>query len=347
VIAEIDPMPVKSHFLVVQLRQLGDVLLTTPIARILKEAYPEAIVCFWTEKACQSVLKGNPYIDRMIVTRRTNNLLHTFRLVRQLRQSRFDVLLDFMSNPRSAVSSFLSGTPMRISYRKKGRGMLYTHQVDANATPYAVDYKKSLLQPLGINSEWRLPEIFLTDEEKTFGRILRDKLLPPGRLRLITIDPSHRRYTRRWPVKHYAGLSHLVAEKMQALPVVLWGPGEEEVAQEVVDASSHTAVMAPATSVREMAALIKAADLHVGNCSAPRHIAVAVGTPSFTILGSTSSGWTFPANTHTDCSLGLHCQPCNRNECPINVQCLTDLLPEDVFEQLSVWTHTNLGWTVV
>ncbi len=343
-ITDIGPMSVNTNFLLIQLRQLGDVLLTTPIARIIKETHPGAAVCFWTEAACQSVLQENPYIDRMVVSERTSNLQHTFSLVRQLRQSRFDVLIDFMSNPRSAIFSFLSGAPMRISYRKGGRGLLYTHQVDPGNVPYAVDYKKALLQPLGIKNEWHLPEIFLTQKEHVFGRDLRQKLLPPEKLRLITIDPSHRRYTRRWPAEHYARFSKLMAEQMRALPLVLWGPGEEETARKIVAASGNRAMMAPETSVREMAALIKAADLHVGNCSAPRHIAVAVGTPSFTILGSTSSGWTFPAEIHTDCSLGIHCQPCNRNECSIKVKCLTDLLPQDAFEQLARWTHASLGW---
>jgi len=337
-------MIIKQKFLIIQLRQLGDVLLTTPIARILKETVPQSHVSFWTETTCRSVLEQNPYIDRIVVSRRNGSWMDAFRLSRELRLSRFDVLIDFMANPRSAVMAFLSRTPVRISYRKKGRGLLYTHQIEPGECRYAVDYKKFLLGPLGIENSWRQPEMYLTREEEDFGRRLRQDVLPRGISRLVTIDPSHRRYTRRWPVGHFGALSAMIARKLKVLPLVLWGPGEKETALGVVEASGNKAQLAPETSVREMAAVIQAADLHVGNCSAPRHIAAAVGTPSFTILGSTSSGWTFPSQNHTDFSLGIDCQPCNRNECPIEVKCLTDLLPEVVFSRLSVWVDSQPGW---
>ena len=85
-------------------------------------------------------------------------------------------------------------------------------------------------------------------------------------------------------------------------------------------------------SLREMAACIAEADLHIGNCSAPRHIAVAVGTPTLTVLGSPTPAWTVPSPEPADIALNLPCQHCNRNHCP-DPRCLTGMLPGPVADK--------------
>ncbi|MDF1554276.1 MAG: glycosyltransferase family 9 protein [Deferrisomatales bacterium] len=332
-----------TNLLVIQLRQIGDVVLTTPIPHILKAAWPGCRVTFLTERPSDQLLGGNPYIDEVLVSNRKGTWRDTLQLAAELRERRFDYVLDFMANPRSAILSFLSGARARVSCQGGVRGVFYTLRVKPK-DGYASEYKSSVLVSIGIESEWNRPEIFLTVAEKLGALALRDHLLKPGANRLVTVDPSHRRATRRWPARHYGELCAALYGRLGALPVVLWGPGEEALAEEVVGASEGTALKAPLTALREMAALIGAADLHVGNCSAPRHIAVAVGTPSFTVLGATSSGWTHPATEHADLALGLSCQPCNSNTCERGFACLEDLAAERVFGELSAWANSCLGW---
>lgn len=332
-----------ERFLVIQLRQIGDVVLTTPIPHILKEARPGCRVSFLTEKPSDQLLAGNPHIDEVILNDRKGTWRDTLRLARELRRRRFDVVLDFMANPRSAVLAFLSGAPMRVSYPAKGRGVLYTHRVKPR-DGYAVDYKKELLLALGIESARNRPEIWLTEEEQARAGELRRELLGAGPARLVTVDPTHRRSTRRWPAAHYGLLCNLMSASLDARAVVLWGPGEEEVADAVVAASGGTARKAPPTRLRDMAALIAAADLHVGNCSAPRHIAVAVNTPTFTVLGSTSAGWTHSAPEHVHFAKGLPCQPCNASDCGRDLACLRDLTPPEVLAEMQAWARGALGW---
>ena len=332
-----------ASFLLIQLRQIGDVVLTTPIARILKESAPGCRVAFLTERPSDELLRGNPFIDEILVSPRHATWRETLELAWDLRRRRFDVVLDFMGNPRSALLTFLSGSPVRISRPARARGMVYTHRIQP-AGAYGVEMKKQLLAPLGVQSPWNRPEIRLSPEETEWARRMKTERFAPGNRRMVTLDPTHRRATRRWPAEHYGILAAMMAGRLRAAPVVLWGPGEEDVADAVMRASGGKAVKAPPTRLREMAALIAAADLHVGNCSAPRHIAVAVGTPSFTILGSTSGGWTHPAPEHHHVALGLECQPCHSNRCPRDVECLRGLPPEVVVEELAGWAKDVLGW---
>lgn len=332
-----------GNLLVIQLRQIGDVVLTTPIPHLLKEGLPGCRVSFLTEAPSHKLLEGNPHIDRVFLNDRRGGIGKSLALARRLRQERFDAVLDFMANPRSALLAFLCGAPIRISYPVRGRGLLYTHRVRPD-DGYASDYKKCLLRPLGIRGEWNRPEIFLNEGEKREGLALRASVLEGEAARLVTVDPSHRRALRQWPAEHYGALCGRLEESLGARAVVLWGPGEEAVADAVVEASRGRARKAPATNLRQMAALIAAADLHLGNCSAPRHVAVAVGTPSFTILGSTSAGWTYPGREHTHTALELECQPCNSRECARDIACLRDLWPEEVLGRLRAWVVGALGW---
>jgi ADP-heptose:LPS heptosyltransferase len=335
-----------ERILIIQLRQIGDVVLTTAIPRILKEARPGCRVTFLTEAPSHQLLAGNPYIDEILLNDRRAGWRGTLRLGRGLRRERFAAVLDFMGNPRSALLARLSGSPFRISYEARGRGLLYTHRVrQPEGIEYAVEIKKRLLGPLGIHSPTDQPEIYLEASEKEEGRALRRSFLTGGAAaRLVTVDPSHRRETRRWPAPYFGELCRGLQRELGVQPVVLWGPGEEAVARQVEAASEGAAVVAPATSLRQMAALLAAADLHVGNCSAPRHMAVAVGTPTFTILGSTDAGWTHPAAEHTQTALELSCQPCNRNRCERGLACLTGYPPERALQALREWASGCLGW---
>jgi ADP-heptose:LPS heptosyltransferase len=334
---------VGERFLVIQLRQIGDVVLTTPIPHILKAERPGCRVVFLTEAPSHLLLEGNPHIDRVVVGDRKGGWREMLRVARELRREGFDAVLDFMGNPRSAVLAFLSGARVRISYPVQGRGILYTHRVRPSG--WAVEHKKALLRPLGIQSAWDRPEIFLSSAEKQWAQARRQEWLGGRFRRLVTVDPSHRRPLRRWPAPHYGALCRMMQEHLLAVPLVLRGPGEEAVADEVVAASGGRAVKSPPTTLREMAALVSAADLHVGNCSAPRHVAVGVGVPSFTIMGATNAGWTHPAQEHTHLALGLECQPCNFKTCPKDLACLTGLTPDRVFQELESWTRSTLGWS--
>ena len=86
-----------QRFLIIQLRQVGDVVLTTPLAAILKEQVPDAHVSFLTEAPSDQLLHHNPHIDQALLNNRRGGWRGTFKVIRQLRAQRFHVLLDGMA----------------------------------------------------------------------------------------------------------------------------------------------------------------------------------------------------------------------------------------------------------
>jgi heptosyltransferase-2/heptosyltransferase-3 len=120
--------------------------------------------------------------------------------------------------------------------------------------------------------------------------------------------------------------------------LILFGPGERDMAAEVLDhCPVPEACVLPedVIGLRQMAAVQSLAALHVGNCSSPRHFAVAVGTRTLTIQGATGGGWNFPSADHLSIREDLPCRPCNQNTCARkDFACLENLDPRRVSDRV-------------
>jgi heptosyltransferase-2/heptosyltransferase-3 len=325
---------VPEKILLCQLRQIGDVILMTPLLELLKKRYPESAVHVLTEKKCLPVLENNPYLDRVwpIDKKELSSLRKEVAYYRRVAAEGFDLVIDLQQTPRCRWVVFFSKAPVRLTRTPPWyTRWLYTDWTEPEKG-YASAIKAAILNPLGVAWRGERPLLVLSPEERAAAKTYLASLgLLPGQT-LVTVDPTHRRETRRWPAPHYARLLEMAAARRPGLRFqLLFGPGEESVVAEIASLSGNAGHLLPAgrlLSLREMAACIEASSLLLGNCSAPRHMAVAVGTPTLTIQGATSSGWVFPSPEHGCVASGIACRPCNRNACDKGVPCLVGLTPE-------------------
>jgi heptosyltransferase-2/heptosyltransferase-3 len=345
----LDPASVR-RILVCQFQQLGDVLLATPSLELLARAYPRAEIHMLTEKKCLPLLQGNPHLHAVwpLDKKKLPSLFHEAVFYRRLGARRFDLLVNFQHLPRSRLVAALSGARVRLAPATSWYNRwLYTCCVRQKSA-YAAAFKAQILTPLGIVWQGERPRIYLTEQEREEGRRLLADLGLGGvfadrpSLRLISVDATHRHRTRQWPGEHYAALMDGAAQIFPDARFFLpYGPGEEAHVLSIRAACARPEqVVIPGSllSLRRMAACMEHAVLHLGNCSAPRHMAVALGVPSLAILGATSTAWTFPSPEHTQtCArdfMDMPCQPCNRNSCPHSFRCLTRLTPDLVLPVL-------------
>lgn len=326
-----------KRILVCQLRQIGDVLLSTPAIRLLNESFPDATIDILTEKKCRPVLENNPRINHIwpIDKKALKNPLKALAWYAKVGRSGYDLIVDFQQLPRCKWVVRFSSAPVKLTFTPPWYNkMTYTDWVQMELG-YAAKCKASVLRPLGIQWDGERPELWLSDDEKQFAEdFIQDNGL--SGIPFITVDPSHRRETRRWPTRHFAGLIKLLRDQHPDIKaVIMYGPGEKDIAQRVADQSDGAAFITPdMLSLREMAAVQERASLHLGNCSAPRHFAVAVDTPSLTIQGATGTGWGFPSDEHISGTHKLPCYPCNSNKCRLGTQeCLENFTPEDALSE--------------
>ena len=293
------------------------------------------------------MLANNPHIFKVwpVDKKKLNNLFKELAYYREIASQGFDLVVDFQQLPRCRWVVGFSKAPIRLSYTPPWyTKWLYTCWHPEQPKVYSAHKKASILEVLGIKWNGEPPRLYLSNEEKAkASKILAQSGLQANN-KLITLDPTHRRITRLWPARHYARLIDLAFaqdESLRFLP--LYGPGEEEdIAKLAGLVKNKTALlMTPQMlTLREAAAVQAQALVQLGNCSAPRHLATAVGTPTFTILGSTDIYWDYPSSRHLNIALGLACQPCNKNTCGVGIICLEQLLPEMVLGQFMEFVNS-------
>lgn len=325
-----------KRILVLQQKKIGDVLLSTPAVRMLKSRFPDAEIHFFADTKCAEVLKHNPDIHRLwlLDKKEHSNWLKALLFYYRTARNSYDLVVDFQQLPRCRFIAAFSRARVRLSYPPPWYNRpWYTHWVRP-LDGYAAMTKASILRALSLEWNMERPRIFLTDEERHFGREYARNSGTAADDILITVDPGHAFAVRRWPAEHFAGLIARALEQRPKLKFLLFfGPGEENTArqvQQLCGRPDRCLVPDRLLGLREMAAVIAAASLQFGNCSGPRHFAAALDVPSLTVLGATSSSWTFPSPEHRDIALSAECQPCNQNHCPHEHFCLKQLTPDMV-----------------
>ncbi|KAB1441094.1 glycosyltransferase family 9 protein [Pseudodesulfovibrio senegalensis] len=324
-----------ERILVCQQRQIGDVVLSTPAFTLLRRAYPQAELHLATEKKCVPVVSNNPNIDRIWAFDRDSGLLSRFGQLVEMRRTRFDLVIDFQQLPRCRTAVLASGASVRLSYPPKWYNRpLYTHW-NAMDMGYAVKAKMSVMRPLGIEWNGERPRMYPTQQERNEAESFLDGIgIKPEHV-LVTVDATHWSDARRWPAGHFSTLMNALLEERPFLRfLLLYGPGEKDQVQMVFDGVKRKEcchINPEVLQIRQTAAIMEHACLHLGNCSAPRHFALAVGTPTFTMVGSNSGfSWTFPSPDHDYIANRVDCW-CKRDTCENGTfRCMTELLPETV-----------------
>lgn len=320
-----------ANILIIQLRQLGDVLLTTPVIKPLKKRFPDARISFLTEVNAYDILSGNPYLDEIITIKRRSSIYEQLKVIRDIRKKRFGLVIDFMANPKTTYISFFSGATITLAWKVRLRGLLYSMTVDL-AGDYAVDHKLSMLRPLGIEGGDRMPYLHIPDEAKdTISSILNTLGVVDNDF-LVCIDATHRRITRKWTAEGFAEVADRLTVEYGAKVLFVWGPGEREEVERIMGRCRHRHLISPGTTIKELAALLKRANLLIGNCSFPRHVAVSQGTPSLVIVGAPEDAWKYPDPIHQTVKKGLPCQPCDKIVCS-DLSCLTTLTADEVMAE--------------
>ncbi|MEI8025113.1 MAG: glycosyltransferase family 9 protein [Pseudomonadota bacterium] len=283
--------PKHERILVIQLRQLGDILLTTPILREIKKAKPEAEVTFLSHAMGRLVVDGNPYLDRHLTYSDTMSWREELSLIQKIRSFKFDYVLDFMFNPKSCFYVSLSGAKKKVSF-ESSRSVFFDMVVPRGGGAYIVDEKFRILRAIGISpSSISLDLPWDEHHIAPIQHLLKAGSFAHSKLRVV-ISPTHRRAHRRWPLKSFSELAMRLIQNWGAEIIWLWGPGEEALCDEAIAMTQLPTLKAPKTSFKELAALISNCDLFIGNSNGPSHIAVAADIVSLQFHGPTlASSW--------------------------------------------------------
>ena len=277
--------------LLVRLRQIGDVVFTTPTFAALKDRFPSASITYLVEPAAAPVVVGNPHLADVVIAPRAGGmggLLRDIALGRQLARQHFDIAIDFHGGPRASLLTWLSGAPQRIGYEIAGRSWMYTHRVGRPRelrARHSVENQWDLLTVLGVSKPdpARYPVVMpvQTDTAASVRTRLAEHGVDPA-ARVVVMHVSAGNPFRRWPIESFAAVAAALAATGPSVRVIVTsGPSEADAAQRVIagartqlgDAAGDRVLACGEFSLAELRALVDFAALYIGGDSGPMHIA--------------------------------------------------------------------------
>jgi ADP-heptose:LPS heptosyltransferase len=278
-----------ERILLLQLYHLGDVILATPALRAARAAFPAATIDFVTNALGAQALERNPQLDNILVRPG----------MWQINRTRYDVVVDFHSVPRTARLVFASRAGTRVGLRGRGpRNFAYTKLLPREMSAvYMARQKLRLLAPLGVAAETADLQLELTldDEQRAWAASVFEQHQLAGDV--VALSPVAKHAFKQWGAANWARVADALASAGAHI-LITSGPGEDAQAEAVAQAMRHPSIWRyGATTVRQLAALYQRCTLWMGNDGGPKHMAAAVGTPTVTVYRRRLGGvWSDPTD---------------------------------------------------
>lgn len=331
-----------ENILVVQTAFIGDVILTTPLIRALKEGFPRALLSVLVIPATAEVLEGNPRIDEIIVydkRGKERGAIDFLKLMARLRRQRFDLAIIPHRSLRSALLAYLARIPERVGFDTSAGSLLLTEKVAYRKGVHEVERNLDLARHLGLEVAGSVLEVFPGSGDHEFAsRFLEQRGVCANDL-LIGMSPGSVWATKRWLPERFARVADWLQEENGARVILFGGEGDRKLCQRIRGMMAEKPIIAAGlTSLRQSAALMARCRVFLSNDSAPVHLAVAMGVPVVAIFGATVPAFGFGpyGDGHVVIEKDLDCRPCGvhgGNVCPRGTfECMEAIGAAKVYE---------------
>lgn len=329
-----------SRFLIVRLGALGDIVHAVPVAAALRRAFPTAQIDWVVSAKHEEILRFVSGISSRIVVRSSAGSagLSIPAAMRAIRRARYDVALDLQGLLKSGAIARGSGASRVIGFvprylREPLAALFYTEQYDPGGDGihapserrHVMTINLGMLALLGVVDS---PPAFLFElPESVVATQVREAAGGPYAL----LNPGAAWPNKRWPAERLAALGIALFERHRLRSVVLWGPGERDLAEEIVGRAGSAALMTPETRIGDIMALARGAAVMVSGDTGPTHIGAAMGVPLVGIYGPTRperNGPWDPADLTVSRAASCGCH--HRRRCRAPHWCLLDITVEEV-----------------
>jgi lipopolysaccharide heptosyltransferase II len=319
-----------KRILVLRMDLIGDLVLSLPVVRSLKRAYPDAEIDLLALPSSSKVVMNDPDLAEVIaydpnIWRRPKALFkrqhwHEAWTLRSRLQARHYDLAVSVFGPWAAILAVLSGAKRRVGFRRESYPGFMTDGVSgAHWQPgdhlHEVDYCLQLAQAAGaiITPDDRIPQLHVDPQAcEEIDDILLQEGIQLDRPMIACHVSSNNGQSKRWPVPYWVKLiDWLISDN--SMTVVLTGATNDLPLIETILQRTHEQPvnLAGKTSLAQLAALLQHAHLLITGDSGPMHIAAAVGTPLIAIHGPTDPAKSGPVSPHaTVLRSDIWCSPC-------------------------------------
>ncbi len=324
------------RILIVKLSSIGDVAHALPAAAWIRRALPQAQIQWVVERRASAILKDSPAIDELteIDTRRWRRNIFSSATAKEIRRSLAliksasgndappDIAIDFQGLIKSGFVALASGAARRVGFcssdlREKMSRIFLTEQAATSEKKHVIEKNLALARAaldleMDDSTEYEFP-IAVSIEDEAFA----DRAVSDFGSSFAIINPGGGWKTKLWPVDRYGQIADWLRKEAGLSSLVTFGPGEENLADELATYSKTGAAKPLASTLKQFVALARRASLFVGGDTGPLHLAAAAGAPIVGLYGPTSPERNGPFDAR-DVTVGrdLWCRPaCHRRSC--------------------------------
>lgn len=339
----------EKNILVVRLSSLGDVLMTLPAVKAIKNLYPGSHISWLIEGSISDLLSYQGFIDKVIRFPRTGlvqkikhgNISGSMTIARSflndLRALEYDLIIDFHGIIKSIILSRCARGKRLIGfdkiYAKESSHLFYDERIPGrDRRLHKVERNMLMATYLGAGAQ-EAPDIDLTVPiryQEYIDIFFREKGISEN---VIAVNPfsSPGSEFKRWGISRYKGLIKRLRAQLGADIVILWGPGEKEEARSLIDESDNGVFLSCPTDIPQLFALLKRVRLYISGDTGVMHLAAAAKIPVVAIFGPTDHRINAPYGMHSSIvRKDIYCSPCKTKDCP-DRGCLEEISIDEVF----------------
>ena len=321
-----------QRILVIKISSLGDLILSLPSLKEIRNKFPRGTICLLTSKKYHSLFYDCPYIDEVItLEEKYKKVKNLFSIARLLRRRSFDYIVDLQNSRFSHLVSFLSFPRYSFGYARRA-GFLLTKRAKYSRQDSPLVSQERVLRFLGIKFTEKKLTFWPQEPGCPIG-------LPQGELIGINVSASLRWRSKNWPREHILKLIDLIHKNFPNFKVVLLGDeGAKEAAKKIEKSASPSPLnLCGKTTLRALPQVMKNLKVFITPDTATLHLSLALGIPTIALFGPTSP------ERHTVKSKDLYifcekmpCSFCYRPRCGLEGTnaCLAKISPQRVFAKI-------------
>lgn len=333
----------QRRILIFNVNWLGDVLFSTATIRNIRRNSPDSFIACIIPSRCYQVLKGNPYIDEIIIfdeRDRHKGFISKLKFVKFLKDKKFDTVFLLHRSFSRALICWLSAIPERVGYYTRKRGFLLTKKISAldRDTLHRIDYYLNVIEKAGLKVEDRFTDLFISEDDTKFVEDFLSRNSIFEKDFLVAVNPGGNWLPKRWPKNYWAQLSDKLIHELDAKLIITGSSSDVSLAKEVKGMMMAKPILACGLlNLKQSAALFKRIDLFITADTGPLHIANSVGAKQIIALfGPTSQEITgpYPLKNIITLQKNVGCKiPCYKKNCADN-RCMKEIRPDDVIREI-------------
>ena len=339
----------QANILLIRLSSLGDVLLTTPAIRTLRQRLPRTKISMLTDEPYRDLVNQNPHLDEVLtVNRKDKGLVPSLQLINLLRSKKFDVVFDFQRKFGTSLISWLTQAQIRVGFHRPNGYLLTTPvEIDRHNRQHVIDDYFQLLGVVGIPADDRELELHVSQENRAFAaqKIGQESVAIPGPT--LGLFPGASWEFKQWPPQRFVEIGRRYIQDYQGRVLVFGSSAERALSEHIAEQIGASAKsLAGEFRLGQLAGFIEHCDLFIANDTGPMHMATALGIPTICLFGPGNYHKFRPLSSkHISLRYEVACSPCKpfNKHCQIN-ECMQGISVNLVWEATCQQLNKNLSY---